>query len=463
VTAESARVPAAAQVAQPPRATTARLSWSAIFDYVAPTFGLGFMLLMIGIYLMKYATDVLGMSAAVMGSILGGARLWDAVFDPVAGFLSDRTNTRFGRRRPWFLASIIPLAVPFVLLWMPPRDASPGFVVGWMIAMVVLFYTASSVILIPHSALGAELSDEYHDRTRIFGARYALWTIGSLAAVFGFIALGKASDVRAVAMWLAIGGAVATALLTLWTVLRIRERPEFQGRGASNPFRAFLDVWRNPHARLLLVVYGIESLGAGTIAVLTLYVAEYVLKRTSIGPLAILVYMLASVCFVPIWLPLSRRFGKKGLWLGSMLLTALSFGAMFFLGEGTVALLMVLAFFAGTAASCGNMVGPSIQADVIDWDEHATGERKEGAYFAAWTFIFKVANGLIQWLTGVVLTFSGYVPNAEQTPAVKVTILALYGLFPMVCYLIGAALFARFRLDEASYSAIRSDLDARKA
>ena len=69
---------------------------------------------------------------------------------------------------------------------------------------------------------------------------------------------------------------------------------------------------------------------------------------------------------------------------------------MIFLGEGTVALLMVLAFAAGTAASCGNMIGPSIQADVIDWDEHATGERKEGAYFAAWTLVFKIANGLIQ-------------------------------------------------------------------
>ena len=108
------------------------------------------------------------------------------------------------------------------------------------------------------------------------------------------------------------------------------------------------------------------------------------------------------------------------------------------------------------------MMGPSIQADVIDWDEHATGERKEGAYFAAWNFVFKVANGLIQGLTGFVLTFSGYVPNVEQTPEVKFTILALYGLFPMACYLIGSALFARFKLDEASYTEIRRRLDARK-
>jgi glycoside/pentoside/hexuronide:cation symporter, GPH family len=348
------------------------------------------------------------------------------------------------------------------LLWAPPRDVSPGLMFGWMAAMVVLFYTASTVILIPHTALGAELTDSYHDRTRIFGGRHAVWTLGSFAAIAGFAALDRSSDVRATAVALAAGAAAVTALLTIWTVWRMRERPEFQGRGATHPYAAFRDVWRNPHARLLLIVFGIESLGAATIAVLTLYVAQYVLKRPAIGPPAIAVYMLASILFVPIWLPLSRRFGKKALWLASMLLTAASFGSMFFLTEGATALLLVLAFLAGTAASCGAMMGPSIQADVIDWDEHATGERKEGSYFAAWNFVFKVANGLTQGLTGLVLTFSGYVPNVDQTEGVKLTILALYGLFPMACYVIGALLFARFRLDEAGYAEIRTELDARR-
>ncbi len=457
IRADEPLVPAAA-------AAPERLSWSAIFDYVAPTFGLGFMFLMIGIYLMKFATDVLGMSAAVMGGILMFARISDAFVDPVAGYLSDRTNTRLGRRRPWLLASIPPLSLTFALLWAPPSDASPTFLFLWMAAMVMLFYTASSVIIIPHTALGAELTDSYHDRTRIFGGRHAMWTLGSFGAIAGFLALGGSSDVRATALALAIGAAVVTALLTFWTVWRMRERPEFQGRGANHPYRAFRDVWRNPHARLLLIVFGIESLGAATIGVLTLYVAQYVVKQNAdtIGPLAIAVYMFASILFVPVWLPLSRRFGKKALWLASMLLTAVSFGAMFFLTEGAVTLLMVLAFAAGTAASCGAMMGPSIQADVIDWDEHATGERKEGAYFAAWNFVFKVATGITQGLTGLVLTFSGYIPNVEQTEGVKLTILALYGLFPMGCYLIGTYLFSRFKLDEASYAAIRGDLDSRR-
>jgi GPH family glycoside/pentoside/hexuronide:cation symporter len=446
-----------------PAASTLRLSWSAIFDYVAPTFGLGFMFLLIAIYLMKFATDVLGMSAAVMGMILFlGRGVWDAIADPIVGYLSDRTNTKMGRRRPWLLASALPLGVTFVLLWMPPRDLGPTLTIVWMSAMVVAFYTTSSVLIIPHTALGAELTDNYHDRTRIFGGRHLGWTIGSFAAIAGFVALDRSADVRTTVFWLALGAGIVTAFLILWTAWRMRERAEYQGRGAEYPYHAFRDVWRNPHARLLLLVFGIESLGAATIGVLTPYVAQYVVKRADIAPAVIAAYMLASFAFVPVWLPLSRRFGKKALWLASMLLTAVSFGAMFFLGEGTIVLMTVLAIAAGTAASCGAMMGPSIQADVIDWDEHATGERKEGAYFAAWNFVFKVATGLTQALTGFVLTFSGYLPNVEQTTLVKMTILALYGLFPMACYLLGSALFARFKLDEAGYATIRTELDARR-
>ena len=240
-----------------------------------------------------------------------------------------------------------------------------------MTIMVVAFYTSSTVLIIPHTALGAELTDSYHDRTRIFGGRHVVTTLGSFAAVAGLFALQRSSDVHRTVLVLAIAAGLATALATVWTVIRMRERPEFQGRGASHPYRAFRDVVRNPHARLLLLVFGIESLGAATIGVLTPYVAQYVLRRPEVAPPIIAVYMVANIAFVPVWLPLSRRFGKKALWLASMLLTAASFGAMIFLYENAVTLMTVLAFAAGTAASCGAMMGPSIQADVIDWDEHA--------------------------------------------------------------------------------------------
>jgi GPH family glycoside/pentoside/hexuronide:cation symporter len=457
-------------VSLPPEAGLAdsRLSLRCIADYVAPTAGVGFMFMMVGLYLMKYATDVLLIPPVAMGTIFFAARIWDAVSDPVAGYLSDRTRTSLGRRRPWLLASVVPVAAAFVVVWSPPAALSGAETVAWMAAGVIGFYAAMTIFIVPHLSLGAELSLDYHDRTRLYGARHIVWNVGSIAALAGMALLiaatspGSRADPRAVANRMALLVSAITAASIVWAVIRLRERPEHLGRGARNSLGAYRDVLANPHARLLLVVILIESLGGATIVVLTPYVAQYIIGRPDLTPLFILVYMLATISFVPMWLPLSRRFGKKRLWMFSMLLTAAAFGGMFFLEEGSVALISVLAFLAGLAGSCGAIISPSIQADVIDWDEYHSGDRKEGSYFAAWTFVFKSATGITLMLTGYVLEFSGFVPNREQPESARLAIQGLYSIFPLACYLLGALIFSRFALGEAQHRRIRSELDARR-
>ena len=150
-----------------------------------------------------------------------------------------------------------------------------------------------------------------------------------------------------------------------------------------------------------------------------------------------------------------------------MILTGVSFGAMFFLpffADTTTRLIwiIVMAFFAGLANGCGGTIGPSVQGDVIDYDENLTGERKEGSYFAAWNFVQKSALGLMLLLTGFVLQWSGFIPNVPQSMTVQLSMVTLYSLFPLVCYGIGAFLFSRFKLDEKAYAEIRASLDAKK-
>ena len=442
-------------------AAPVRLPWATVLWYVAPTPGLGFMFLLVGLYMMPFATDVLGMSPVAISGIFLASRLWDAVSDPIAGFLSDRTSTRFGRRRPWIAASIPAISLVFVMVWAPPAGLGEAGLVAWMAVGVVGFYTAMTIFIVPHQALGAELTDDYHDRTRIFAARHVMWSLGSVAAVGGMQMMINSDAPRALASQLGLVVAAITALLIGSAALRLRERPEYQGRGAHSPLSSFRDVLRNPHARLLLIVFLIENLGSATIGVLTFYVASYIVGRPELTGVFVLCYMIASIGFTPIWLPLSRRFGKKNLWVFSMLLTAAAFGGMWFVGENDVYLISALAALGGTAASCGAMVGPSIQADVIDYDEYVTGERKEGAYFAAWNFVFKTAMGVTIFLTGIVLDVAGYVPNQPQTETVKTAIMALYALFPLLCYLIGTWLFLRFSLDEAQHRKIRAALNAR--
>jgi len=438
-----------------------RLPLTTILSFCAPTFGVGFMFFLVGLYMTPFATDVLLISPAAIGAIFMISRLWDAISDPIAGFLSDRTRSRLGRRRPWIAASIIPIGAMYVMMWSPPANLQGGMLVAWMALGVVGFYTAMTIFIVPHTALGAELTDAYHDRTRIFGYRHVIWTLGTIVAVGGMQLIINSQAPRDVARQFSVAISAVTAVLLLLAVVALRERPDFQGRGGTNPLHSFRDVWRNRHARLLLIIFLIENLGSATIGVLTFYVAKYVIMRPDLTGYFIFAYMGASIAFIGIWLPLSRRFGKTRLWLSSMLLTACAFGGMFFLEEGRIYLISFLAVLGGTAAGCGAMIGPSIQADVIDYDEYETGQRKEGTYFAAWNFVFKSATGIMIMATLTVLEWVGFEPNVEQTDQVKFAIVALYSLAPLSCYLVGALLLSSFSLDEAEHTRIRRILDER--
>ena len=448
-----------------------RVSWPTVIAYGAPAAGAGYMYLLLSLYIMKYATDILLIAPAVMGAIYSLSRVWDAVSDPLIGYMSDRTTSRLGRRRTWILISTLPIAAGFYMVFAPPAGLSDEGLAWWMGVAVIGFYSAMTLFYVPHLSLGAELSQDYHERSRMFGVRHAAHIIGSILSLVSLHLLiseefTEGGNVREVARELAVWAIAVMTVLVVYAVINLRERPEFQGRVQASPIKAFRDVWGNPHARLLLIVTFIEYVGSSAIAALTLYVTHYVVGAPTLAPLIIFAYMLPSSASVPLWVPLSRRFGKIRVWIGCMILTGVSFGAMFLLvffedQQTRVVWIFVMAFFAGLANGCGGTLGPSVQGDVIDFDEHQTGERKEGAYFAAWNFVQKSALGLMLLLTGFVLEYSGFVPNQEQTQEVKLAMVTLYGLFPLVCYAIGAWMFTKFSLDEETHAKIRADLDAR--
>jgi GPH family glycoside/pentoside/hexuronide:cation symporter len=432
------------------------LSWS------APALGVGAMFFLVNLYLMKFSTDVLLIAPGAMGIIFGLSRIWDAISDPLAGYFSDRTRSRLGRRRPWLLAAIVPSVVGFLMVWSPPAVLSGPALLVWMAAGIFGFYTAMTIFSVPHASLGAELSTSYDDRNRVFGWRQLAFNGGAFAALAGMSVLIGSPEPRVAAFRLALVASIATAGMILWAVVRVRERPEYQGRGATRPLSAYADVWRNPHARLLLAVLLIENLGAAQITILTPYVSQYIIGTPEKTPLFIFCYMSASAATVLLWVRVAARVGKKHLWIFSMTLTALAFGGMFFGGKGDVLLIASLATLGGAAAGCGAVVGPSMQADAIDYDEYRTGQRKEGAYFAAWSFVFKGASGLTFMLVGIVLQLSGFEPNVEQSEQVKLAMRSLFALFPLGCYLIGALLLTRFGLNRREHAEIRAALDARQ-
>ena len=427
-----------------------------ILVFSSPVMGVFMAGMLLNFYLLKFSTDVLLIAPAVVGTVLLVARIWDAVTDPAVGWLSDRTRTPLGRRRPWFLASAIPLGGSIVMLWSPPSALSGTALTLWVGGAVLLFYTAYTAFRVPHIAMAAELSRGYHDRTRVFGIMQAVESIGMLAAAAAVVLLEQAEDPRAVARLLALAiGGFATVLILI-VVWRLRERAEFQGRGGTNPWQSFRDVIANPHARNLIGVFFLEQLGFATLLALIPYLSDYVLNTPGSTGLYLFGAIGASLLSIPLWIRLSAKFGKRKVWLFAMTIKTGLLALIFFLGSGDFVPMLMLTMVFGLMNGCGAIVGPSLKADVIDWDEAETGERKEGAYFAAWDFVQKSAGGVSVWIIGVVLSMTGFVPNAVQGEHTITGIMLLASAAPCVAHLLALGIMAQFSLNENEHlSAIR--------
>jgi len=443
-----------------------QVSAFSIFMYMLPPIGCGYMFCLVNLYIMKFATDILLIAPAVMGLIFGISRIWDAVSDPLVGYYSDKTRTSIGRRRPWILASIIPIFLSFWMISAPPESLSMDQLAVWMGIAVIAFYSAQTIFIVPHMSLGAELSVDYHERNKVFAARHAGWIGGyvlALGTMYWLISAEAEGDyqVRALAENQSYWAGVLTTICLLACVVFLRERKEFLGRGAEKPWGAMRDILANPHAKLLLIVNFIENLGGASIVILSVYNAEYVMKNAQMAPLFILSYMVFSVLLVPFWIKLARRFGKKPMWVGSLFVTGICFAFMGILQPGQELHLLILAGIAGAAGGCGGTVSPSIKSDIIDYDELLTGQRKEGAYFAAWNFVGKSAYGVMLSLTGFALSWAGFVPKADQTELVENTLRFLYGGVPLICYMAGTYLLLRFSFNESEHAEVRAALDAK--
>ncbi|MCY4566066.1 MAG: glycoside-pentoside-hexuronide (GPH):cation symporter [Gammaproteobacteria bacterium] len=440
------------------------LSVGSVVAYAFPTVGVSLIAYLLNLYFFKYATDVLLIAPAAMGLIFGDARIWDAVSDPMAGFLSDRTESRLGRRRPWLYASALPMAVVPLLLWNPPALLDGLMLIAWTTVAILLYETAITVWFVPHSALGAELSMAHHERTRVFAYRQFAWYLGFLLCVGALHLLTTSEDRRATALLISLVAGGGAGLLILLGTGRVRERLEHVGRGARNPIKAVKDVLVNRYARLLILVFLIENIGTASLGILAPYFMQYIMHEESAYSLLLLSHFIPTILIIPAAVWLSRRFGKKTVWFIAMLFSAGAYVGKFFAGPGELVYLLTVTMATGIGTGIGTVVGPSVQADVVDFDEYETGERKEGSYFAIWNFIRKGAAGLVAALTGILLQWAGFEPNVAQSEGTLMTIRVLYTVLPAVMLSLGALVFLfRFDLTEAAHARVRARLDAREA
>jgi GPH family glycoside/pentoside/hexuronide:cation symporter len=409
-----------------------------LLAYGPPVFALSSLLFFVQFYFLKFATDVLLLAPAAVGVIFALGRAWDAVSDPIVGTWSDRTRTRFGRRRPWMMAGVPLLAVCFSLVWLQPASLGSTGRLVWAIAALFAFYGAFTVYGVPHQSLGAELTTSHHERSRVFGLYAIAFTLGILLAFGAIQFVNNAESPREAAAWVSGGAAILVVCVLSVPPALLHERHEFQGRGSDRPIQAMKDVLTNPHARLLLVAQFVQLLGSSVIGILSPYFFQYVLHRTDLIAILPAVFVVSSMAAVPGWVWLSRRIGKRVAWQLAMLLFGVAIGSLFFTDVASIGIFTVQLVVAGAASGCGATVGPSMLADVIDWDELRSGERKEGAYSAAWGFAIKASNAAVILLTGLGLEVMGFAANQEQSEGAKLGLRFLYSAVPFAGYALGA-------------------------
>jgi GPH family glycoside/pentoside/hexuronide:cation symporter len=466
----AARPPEAASVP----AQSLPLGWPAILAYSLPGAGAGFLFTLMTVLFLKYGTDVLLVSSFALGNILLGCKVWAAVADPLAGFLSDRTRSRFGRRKPWVLASALPIALFSLMLWAPPVSLSETGLVAWLTVAAFGFYTAFTLFEVPNLSLGAQLTYDARLRGRIFGTRQLVRGVGLFGAfAVGASALEEIGGAREAARVIVLSAGIFTALSI---ALSVFATPPEVASGSDarpeHPLRALRDVWSNRHARILLTVYFIEMFGLGAVGTLVPYLMSYVIEMPERMAEMLLVYVLPTLVSIPLWVWLGNRFEKRDVWLTAMVMSAVGFALLLFLSKDDWILMAVSSLLAGTAMGCGQSLGVALKAEIIDADELATGERKDGSYFAAWSFVSKVGGALMIWVVGVALAWSGYAPplpigeggalvEQPQTELVKTTLRVLVGGLPALGFGIGALIFRKFSLTSAEHARIRAALDPR--
>jgi GPH family glycoside/pentoside/hexuronide:cation symporter len=414
-----------------------------LLAYALPTFAVAYLLFFVQFYFLKFSTDVLLLPPAAIGLVFALAKVWDAVSNPLVGSASDRSRSRFGRRRPYLFASLPLLVAGFVMLWSPPSALEGVPLVVFCAFALFVFHGAFALYTIPHFALGAELASDPHERTRIFGVRHGSFIVGMLLAFAGIQVAMNATDTRAVTAEIAIPTSLLAALVLAVTPLFVREPARGEVSGGKGLIASFRDVWANTPARILLIVWFIENAGVGAVGTMAPFISEYLLQRTDVVGTLPAAYVIAGVASIPVWVRLSRRFGKRQTWLAAMVLAAGAFGGIWFIGSGDVQPMFALLLLAGAAMGCGSVIAPSLTADLIDLDEQRTGERKEGVYSAALAFALRIGIASAAAVSGFVLQAVGFVPNAAQSPESLLGLRVLFAGLPCAGFLIGAALFWR--------------------
>lgn len=427
--------------------------------YGVPTLPIAAFAVPIYIYIPPFYAQELGISLAAIGTVLTIARILDALSWPVIGILSDRLNTRWGRRKPWIAISAPFILIAAVMLCIPPPGSGSLYLFAWS----AMIYLASSALTLPHSAWGAELSGDYHERSHIVAWREGLTVVGTLiATVIPSLTMKYSGDDPQLPL---IGIVVfAGIMLPLSIPFALRYVPETPAlRFRETDWRTGLRiVWRNHPFRLLLAAFLLNGIANSLPATLFLLFVTHTLHAAEYQGILLFAYFAAGVISVPIWLMLTKRYSKHRVWGASMLWACLIFMWVPFLGRGDVPAFLTITILSGIGLGADMVLPASMQADVVDADTIESGAQRTGLYFAMWGVATKLSLAGAVGIAFPLLGYIGFDAQAANNDELSLLGLALlYSIVPVVLKILSALLIWNFPINAESQARIRQEIEQR--
>lgn len=456
-----------------------RLSWSTIVGFGAGDIYGGGSLMIIGFYYLYFLTDVVLLPPALAGTVILISKIWDAVSDPVMGFISDRTRTRFGRRRPYFLAGIILIFVSFVLLWIPYDPDSTVLKFALVLLSYLFFSTIITMVMVPYNALASELTPDYHERTRLSSVRIFFSSVSSLVcavAPLEIVKLFPTPKQGYPAMAVVFG--LFFALPFLATFFTTRERTDYmQHTAAGSILRDLRSAAGLRPFRHVLAMYLFAFVAMDAVMAVVIYFMTYYMNRPEEANIVLGVLLIVQIASLPVHSMISKRIGKRKAFMAAavawfaVMLVSLTIGP-----DQHFVWVYLFAALVGYGTGGIIIMIYAIFPDIPDVDELFSGIRREGSYSGLLTFLRKFSSAIGLFIISNVMTFAGYLAPVEQVvegqtmtvnqPQTATFILALRLIFALVpnILLIGSIWFAhRYALTPETHQRLRDFLERRRA
>lgn len=423
-----------------------------------------------GFYLNAFLLDVAGLRPSVAALIFLLVKVWDSVNDPIIGTLTDRTNTRWGRRRPWLLFGAVPFGLAWFLQWQLPALGDVGLFFYYLV-VALLLDTALTCVNVPYTALTPEIAPEYNERTSLNAFRFSFSILGGMTALIVHDTILRSSD--AVQTGYAISAAIMGVVIIITNLITFSAIKETYVRDEKEKDPGFLEGFRIAFANrpfvMVTAIYLMSWLSIQFVQANMLLYVRYWMGTEDQFIILAMSLQISIFVFLLIWTKVSDRIGKRHVYFVGVTFWILVELLLFFVQPGQMTFLIGLAILAGAGASVAYLIPWSMLPDVVDLDELNTGLRREGVYYGFFVFLQKLGISLGLAISNLVFDWAGYinaVPGEAfpvQPDSVQWALRLFVSFVPAVILLLSFPIVYKYPITRQRHAEIRAQLAANKA